>query len=121
MLEGTSGKEVRKIGAYAVMEILVSTSPYVTFKKLLQKQRNSNLDNLSLAISASRVKSIKVRQAYLQFLTEYVKYIAEKKDGTCFNIKRYFKKQLSKDFTKTILLFLLATQTKNSIISTSKP
>lgn len=68
------------MGAYAILRILVTTSPYITFKKLLQKQKNSNLDNLSLAIASAKVKNLKVRMAYFQFLVEYVKYIAEKKD-----------------------------------------
>lgn len=58
----------------------------------MQRQKSSNLDNLSLVMGASRVKSIKVRTAYLAFLTEYIKYIAEKKDSTCFSIQIYFKK-----------------------------
>jgi len=48
----------------------------------MQKQKNSNLDNLSLAIASAKVRNIKVRLAYLNFLVEYVKYIAEKKDRT---------------------------------------
>lgn len=65
-----------------MLRILVCTSPYITFKKLMQKQKNSNLDNLSLTIASAKVRNIKVRLAYLNFLVEYVKYIAEKKDRT---------------------------------------
>lgn len=68
------------MAAYAVLRILVGASPYIAFKKLLQKQRNNNLDNLSLVIAAAKVRSLRVRQAYLLFLEEYAKYIAEKKD-----------------------------------------
>jgi hypothetical protein len=77
---------VCKIGTYGVLRILVCTSPYITFKKLMQKQKNSNLDNLSLAIASAKIRNIKVRQAYLKFLIEYVKYIAEKKDRTSIDI-----------------------------------
>ena len=63
-----------------MLKILVLTSPYITFKKLLQKQKTSNLDNLTLLITSAKVKNIKVRVAYLNFLVEYIKYIAEKKD-----------------------------------------
>ena len=69
-----------------MLKILVLTSPYITFKKLLQKQKTSNLDNLTLLITSAKVKNIKVRVAYLNFLVEYIKYIAEKKDRNLFVI-----------------------------------
>lgn len=104
ILESNNSKDVKKMGAYSVLRILVVTSPYITFKKLLHKQKNSNLDNLSLAIASARVKNLKVRLAYLQFLIEYVKYIAEKKDRTNVVIKMRFKRPRSKDSTKTTLI-----------------
>lgn len=66
----------------------------------MQKQKNSNLDNLSIVIGASRVKNIKVRTAYLAFLSEYIKYIAEKKDRTCLSIQICFRKSPSNAFSK---------------------
>jgi hypothetical protein len=92
ILENGSSKDVRKMGAYATLRILVASSPYITFKKLLQKQKSSNLDNLSLAIASARVRNLKVRLAYLHFLVEYVKYIAEKKDRNFETMQRSSKK-----------------------------
>ncbi len=48
-----------------MIKVLVVTSPYITFKKFLQKQKNSSLDNLSLIIAASKVKNARIRTAYL--------------------------------------------------------
>lgn len=61
-------KDVKKMGVYSTLKILVLTSPYITFKKLLQKQKNSNLDNLALVIGSAKAKNIKIRIAYLNFL-----------------------------------------------------
>lgn len=76
ILESSNSKDVKRIGAYSMIKVLVMTSPYITFKKFLQKQKNNNTDNFSLIIEASKVRNIKVREAYLAFLKEYVKYIA---------------------------------------------
>lgn len=72
-------------------------SPYMSFKKLVQKQRSCNLDNLSLVISASKTKNEKVRKAYLKFLFEYLKYVAEKKDGIYSLIQLTFKRLVFRD------------------------
>jgi len=68
ILESNNSKDVKKIGAYTLLRVLLINSPYMAFKKLVQKQRNNNLDNLSLVISASKTKNEKVRKAYLKFL-----------------------------------------------------
>jgi hypothetical protein len=96
------------------------TSPYITFKKFLQKQKNNNFDHLSLVIGASKVKNIKVRNAYLDFLKEYVKYIAEKKDRTNDITQKSSKKLRLRDYSKTFL-FLPSRPIKNSIICILKP
>jgi hypothetical protein len=80
ILESPGSKDIRKIGVYSILKVLVRTSPYITFKKFLQKHKNTHFDNLYTVINASRVKNIRIRNAYLQFLREYIRYIAEKKD-----------------------------------------
>lgn len=50
------------------------------------------MDNLSLAIASAKLKNLKVRNAYLNFLVEYVKYIAEKKDRKIFPYLETFQK-----------------------------
>jgi hypothetical protein len=77
---------VKKIGAYSALKILVQTSPYITFKKLSQKQKDNNQDNLSLVITSARVKNIKIRISYLNFLSAYIEYVGEKKDRKIFEI-----------------------------------
>lgn len=68
------------MSVYSILKVLVIESPYITFKKILQKQKTRNEDNLSLITSTARSKNIKVRKAYLKFINEYIQYIAEKKD-----------------------------------------
>ena len=82
ILESPNVKDIRKIGIYSILKILVRLSPYITFKKFLQKTKNSPYDNFHTVISVPKSKNIKLRIAYLQFLQEYIKYIAEKKDST---------------------------------------
>jgi hypothetical protein len=108
------------MGAYATLRILVASSPYITFKKLLQKQKSSNLDNLSLAIASARVKNLKVRLAYLQFLVEYVKYIAEKKDRIILIIQKPFKRRLLRDFMRITHISLPRKVMKRPITSILK-
>ena len=55
-----NSKDSKKIAAYSVVKILVEQSPYITFKKLLQKQKNGR-DNLDILIQNPKNKSIKVR------------------------------------------------------------
>lgn len=69
-------KDVRKMSAYAILRVLVIQSPYITFKKILQKQKSRNEDNLSLITSVAKSKNIKVRKSYLKFISEYIQYIA---------------------------------------------
>ena len=72
------------MGAYSVIRILISKSPYITFKKLLQKQKKeseNDITNLGVLIRIGRSKNIKLRKSYLRFLEEYIHYIAEKKDS----------------------------------------
>jgi hypothetical protein len=69
-------KDVRKMSAYAILRVLVIESPYITFKKILQKQKSRNEDNLSLITSVAKSKNIKVRKSYLKFISEYIQYIA---------------------------------------------
>lgn len=73
---GSSVKDVRKMSAYAILRVLVIESPYITFKKILQKQKSRNEDNLSLITSVAKSKNIKVRKSYLKFISEYIQYIA---------------------------------------------
>lgn len=82
LLEGNS-KDVRKMGAYSALMAIVEHSPYLAFKKLLQKHNNrlDGVDNLQILIDASKTKNIKVRQFYINFLEQYMSYIGEKKDG----------------------------------------
>jgi len=62
-------KDVRKMSAYSILRVLVIQSPYITFKKILQKQKNRNEDNLSLITNVAKCKNIKVRKAYLKFVS----------------------------------------------------
>lgn len=73
---GSNVKDVRKMSAYAILRVLVIESPYITFKKILQKQKSRNEDNLSLITSVAKSKNIKVRKSYLKFISEYIQYIA---------------------------------------------
>ena len=66
---GSNVKDVRKMSAYAILRVLVIQSPYITFKKILQKQKNKNEDNLSLITSVAKSKNIKVRKSYLKFIS----------------------------------------------------
>ena len=67
MLEGNS-KDVRKMGAYSAIMAIVEHSPYLAFKKLLQKRKEEGSDNLQALINASKSKNIKVRYYYIKFL-----------------------------------------------------
>lgn len=67
MLEGNS-KDVRKMGAYSAIMAIVEHSPYLAFKKLLQKRKEEGSDNLQTLINASKSKNIKVRYYYIKFL-----------------------------------------------------
>ena len=62
-----NSKDIKKMGAYSAIKSMVVYSPYLTFKKLLQKREDGN-DNLEILIQTSRSKNIKVRQAFLNFL-----------------------------------------------------
>lgn len=64
------------MSAYSILRVLVIQSPYITFKKILQKQKNRNQDNLSLITNIAKNKNIKVRKAYLKFISQYIQYIA---------------------------------------------
>ena len=67
MLEGNS-KDVRKMGAYSAIMAIVEHSPYLAFKKLLQKRKEEGSDNLQTLINASKSKNIKVRYYYIKLL-----------------------------------------------------
>jgi hypothetical protein len=67
LLEGNS-KDVRKMGAYSAIMAIVEHSPYLAFKKLLQKRKEEGSDNLQTLINASKSKNIKVRYYYIKFL-----------------------------------------------------
>ena len=59
------------MGAYSVIRILISKSPYITFKKLLQKQKkesDNDTTNLGILVKVGKNKSIKLRKYYLRFL-----------------------------------------------------
>lgn len=75
-----NAKDVKKMSAYAAIQVLVNTSPYLSFKKLSQKHQEEYQDNLSILINAAKNKNIKVRNSYLEFLSDYVEYASEKKD-----------------------------------------
>jgi hypothetical protein len=62
-------KDVRKMSVYAILRVLVIQSPYITFKKILQKQKSRNEDNLSLITSVAKSTNIKVRKSYLKFIS----------------------------------------------------
>lgn len=98
ILESPNVKDIRKIGIYSILKILVRLSPYITFKKFLQKTKNSPYDNFHTVISVPKSKNIKLRIAYLQFLQEYIKYIAEKKDSTHPPIKIIIKTSASNGY-----------------------
>jgi len=84
ILDNSNTKDIRKIGIFSILKILIRTSPYITFKKFFQKIKNSNMDNFHIITTTSRSKNIKLRNSFLYFLDEYIKYIAEKKDSTLF-------------------------------------
>lgn len=90
-----NSKDVRKMGAYFALKSIVIYSPYLAFKKLLQK-REDGLDNLEILILTSNSRNARVREAYLSFLNEYVQYVAEKKDCTYGLTQHCFRSRLSK-------------------------
>lgn len=69
------------MGAYSALVAIVEHSPYLAFKKLLQKRKEDGADNLQVLINASKSKNIKIRQSYINFLSEYIAYVGEKKDS----------------------------------------
>lgn len=74
MILKNNTKDVRKMGAYSAIQVLVNTSPYLTFKKLVQKTQDDNNDNLSILINTAKSRNIRVRESYLRFLSDYVEY-----------------------------------------------
>jgi hypothetical protein len=60
--------------------LLVET-PYTTFKKLFQKDNSVEKENYVLLSSVSRSKNIRIRIQYLRFFEEFVKHIAQRRDG----------------------------------------
>ena len=56
------------MGAYSAIMAIVEHSPYLAFKKLLQKRKEEGSDNLQTLINASKSKNIKVRYYYIKFL-----------------------------------------------------
>lgn len=65
-----------------VVRILLVEMSYTTFKKLFQKDISIEKENYVLLSSVSRSKNIKIRREYLRFFEEFVKHIAQRRDGT---------------------------------------
>jgi hypothetical protein len=81
-IKSTTAKEIKKAAALMVVRILLVEMSYTTFKKLFQKDISIEKENYLLLSSVSRSKNIKIRQQYLKFFEEFVKHIAQRRDGT---------------------------------------
>ena len=56
------------MGAYSGLMAIIEHSPYLAFKKLLQKRKEEGSDNLQVLVNASKTKNIKLAQYYVNFL-----------------------------------------------------